>query len=784
MQIERKRSRFTLTAGLWLGLLFHTAGQEIAIGQWRDHLPYQNVKRIARADDRIYCATNFGLFEYSFTDQSIQRLSSVNGLSDFGVSTIEWSDDYNLLIIAYNNANIDIIENNKIYNISDIKRKSILGDKSIKSVLFIGPYAYLSCGFGIVVLDITKKEVKETYVIGPGGSQLAVNALTYDGTWLYAATEKGVYKAKANDPNLVNFAVWSRYEDISQPAANYNMIASFNGKLIVNKNGAQYNTDTLLVNDGMGWTYFNPAVSWTNHGLEVHDGLLYLTNYFSVESYDTSLVRQEQMFGWSGDASPMHAIPESPGLVWIADSRNGLIRYSNPSLWQIIAPNGPISNNVADMDIRDDILWVASGGVSESFGNLWRTEGIFKFDNQSWVNINKGNTSGLDTLFDPIKIITDPVDAGHIFVGSWARGLAEFRNGSLVTYHTDQNSALQRIDLPNFYWIGVGGLDFDEQGNLWITNTSVLNPLVVKRNNGTWKSFSLSPYVTTSHNVSEVLSSQSGQQWVIIPRGPTKGIVVFDSNGTIDNTSDDKKIMLRTGVGSGNLPSDEVLSIAEDRDGEIWVGTRVGPVIYYTPEFVMSGGDAADAQRVLVERDGFTEYLLDGTAITSIAIDGANRKWLGTELSGVFLLSEDGTEELAHFTSDNSPLISNKINNITINPDNGEVFFATDQGLISYKASATEGGETFEEVLVYPNPVKENYEGPIAIRGLVEDANVKITTASGSVVYETTALGGQAIWNGRNFDGVKAATGIYLVFCTNEDGSETMVTKILVIRGI
>ena len=222
-------------------------------------------------------------------------------------------------------------------------------------------------------------------------------------------------------------------------------------------------------------------------------------------------------------------------------------------------------------------------------------------------------------------------------------------------------------------------------------------------------------------------------------------------------------------------------SIAEDLDGDIWVGTDQGIVVYYYPENVFEDSDF-HAQRIILTIGDVTQYLLNTEMITAIAIDGANRKWLGTKSSGVYLVSENGTEEIHHFTEGNSPLLSNQINDIGINHETGEIFFATDKGLISYRGSATMGSDEFRDVYVYPNPVRENYDGDITIRGLVSDVNVKITDISGNIVYETTAEGGQATWNGKNFSGSRVSTGIYLVFCSNDDGSKTYITKLLFIK--
>ena len=266
---------------------------------------------------------------------------------------------------------------------------------------------------------------------------------------------------------------------------------------------------------------------------------------------------------------------------------------------------------------------------------------------------------------------------------------------------------------------------------------------------------------------------------MILPRGG--GVLVFDDRATLNTTSDDRKRKLGFTPGIGNIPGNEVYCLAEDEDGEIWVGTNDGVGVFYSPENVFNTS-GFDCQRILLEQDGTLQELLKGQEVTAIAVDGANRKWIATRGGGVFLMSADGTQEVRHFTATNSPLLSDNVVALAIDPISGEVFFSTDKGLISYNSDAIVGGEKNEDVMAYPNPVRPEYRGPIAIRGLVKDADVKITDIQGNVVFKTTALGGQAIWDGNNFSGQRAATGVYLVFITNEDGSETAITKILFVN--
>jgi ligand-binding sensor domain-containing protein len=277
----------------------------------------------------------------------------------------------------------------------------------------------------------------------------------------------------------------------------------------------------------------------------------------------------------------------------------------------------------------------------------------------------------------------------------------------------------------------------------------------------------------------DLLIDSYNQKWGIMGRGA--GIFVYNDNNTIENPNDDQYKFLNTNIGGGNLPSLQTYCFEEDLEGEIWVGTDKGITVFYDPSAIFSGYNF-DAQQILITEGDYGQYLLSEERVKCITIDGANRKWVGTEKSGVFLLSDDGTEEIYHFTKDNSPLFDNNIIDIAINNENGEVFIGTDKGLISYRSDATEGVLIQSNTKVFPNPVKETYNGPIAISGLVTNANIKITDITGNLVFETFAKGGRAIWNGKNKNGERSSTGVYLVFSTDLYGEQKMISKILFIH--
>ena len=278
-----------------------------------------------------------------------------------------------------------------------------------------------------------------------------------------------------------------------------------------------------------------------------------------------------------------------------------------------------------------------------------------------------------------------------------------------------------------------------------------------------------------------MIIDNNDQKWIVIRiYGPiTSPLLVFKEDPTTPANS--KYILLSQQAGNGNIPGQYVYAMAVDKNGAVWIGTEAGIGVFFNPENIFTGQNF-DAQQILVQQGLYVQYLMENEKVTAIAVDGANRKWIGSEGGGLYLFSADGTKQIYHFTTDNSPLFSNNILALAIDPETGEVFIGTDQGLISYKGTATEGGENFSNVYAYPNPVKEDYDGLIGIKGLVSNAQVRITDIAGNLIYSTQANGGLAIWDGKNFGGEKAKTGVYLIYAGNDNGSQKIVTKLLIIH--
>jgi sugar lactone lactonase YvrE len=464
-------------------------------------------------------------------------------------------------------------------------------------------------------------------------------------------------------------------------------------------------------------------------------------------------------------------------FFWLADYNNGLVKSEfQKGEFEIIKPQGPVSNKVYDLAISKSHLWVAPGDL-DGWSNLFNAEGVSHFYNNDWRLVS-GDTMYLDNgIFDLINVCVDPNNHERVFASSWSKGLVEINGNSVKNYFNNKNSTLDTVAGAPFIY--VGGSAFDKDGNIWVSNAFSTNSICVYDNKlKKWDDF-VTQNVIGNTRISKITINTLNQKWFILPEGG--GLLVFDDNGSISNKSDDKIKKLGFTLGTGALTGADALAVAEDLTGAMWVGTDKGICVFYTPSTIFDDS-GFDAQQIKIEQGGYVEYLLESEVVKCIAIDGANRKWIGTANSGLYLISADGTNQLEHFTIDNSPLFSNTVNDLEIDGETGEIFIATANGIISYKYTATEAKEAFDSVYAYPNPVKQDYQGLIAIKGLVRDCDVKITDVSGRLIYSTKALGGQAIWDGKNFEGSKAQTGVYVVYITNPDGSKTETTKIFFVN--
>lgn len=766
------------------------AQSTVAIGEWSEHYPYRKAIAVAEGAGYIYSATANSMFRYSTATGEIEKLSKVNALNDVGIQGLAWNEPLSMLLVYYTNGNLDLIEGNRTTNMGDIKRSNILGNKGIYAVHFEGTTAYLGCGFGIVVLDLERKEIRDTWRIGPNGTQVQVNGITFHGDSIYAATTTGLFTASRFASNLASFDNWRQRSDMGFTVADgpFNTMASFGDRLLLNYQGSQNSLDTLLMlGPDNTWQRFAPLYGRTNRKLEVStDGaFVVIPHSADIHMYDLGMNEVNFIFGYVGGfANPAQAIRGSNATFWIADQEVGLVNFGG-SVDRAFLPNGPKNANTWRLASSGGSVYIATGALAGNWSNTFLKDGVHLYRNGIWSTSDVGNTplmAGTNDFGgaanDIVAIAVDPEDPAHAYAGSWDDGLLELRDGRPVQIFNAGNSSLGNDLNLGIDKVNVAGLDYDLDGNLWISNAWAPSPISVRTKSGSWFSYSPGSILNGNLLIADILAASNGYKWIVRPRG--NALLVFDDNGTLDNTSDDRYKLLNSEAGTGGLPAPDVYAVAEDKEGQIWVGTSKGVAVYYTPEVVFN--NPVDAQQILLEQDGNFQYLLETEFVSCIAVDGANRKWLGTQTGGVFLVSPDGRTQIQHFTETNSPLPSNTVNAITIDGLTGEVYVATDRGIMSFRSDAIEGGTENTCATVFPNPVRESYTGQVAIDGLVRDSEVKITDVSGNLVYRTTSLGGQALWPATDMEGNRVSTGVYLIFATDQFGTFKCNTKVLVVR--
>ncbi len=746
------------------------------IGLWREHLPYNSAIDVTAGEGKVYCATPYSLFSVSTSNNTVERLSRVTGLNETGISAIQYDETNKKLFIAYNNSNIDIIYRNDIYNVPDIKRSILIGDKNIYNIYPLNRNYFLSTGLGVIVIDGDKYEVKDSWFIGNGGNPVKVNGVTSDGTFFYAATEEGLKKVPMNSPNPANYANWQVLSGNNGLSAGVcKNVLNVQDKIIVQKN------DSLFVQNGTTWTLFYtdawPFVSsnTTENKIQLCERQLNGISRVVMLNADGTVLRTLANVGAVSFPRKAILFNNDP---WVADQFACLSHFGTTLTYQQYILNSPQATASGEMLVYNNKFYATAGSVNDAWNYLYNGDGIFTFTEGNpiaigWNNINRYRYAAIDSLLDYITIAVDKRDE-TIWAGSYGGGLLHVKPGPVFEIFK-QNNLGATVGDPTSY--RVAGLAFDPDNNLWVSNFGSSQPLKVRKNDGSWKSFSL-PYVLFGNALSQIIIDDNNYKWLVSPLG--NGLICYDHGGSVDNTADDRWRRYAPGTGNGNLPNGEVVCVVKDKSGFIWVGTSDGIAVIQCPEQTFDS-PACDAIWPIVPNGNFAGYLFKGQGVNSIAVDGADRKWVATK-NGVFLISSEGDKIIYQFTEDNSPLLSSDVKKIAIDGRTGEVYFATLKGICSFRSTATEGGETNEDVLVFPNPVPPDFTGTIAIRGLVNNAIVKITELDGRLVYQTRALGGQAVWDGKNYKGQKISSGVYLVLVNDDGKKERMATKIFFIR--
>lgn len=734
---------------------------------------------VTQSPDKVFYATEWAILEIDKADRSPRFTTKVEGLSDVGISVLRYNADTRRLLVAYTNSNLDIYDpgSGEVINLPFIQQNiNIIGDKRIYDLAFDNEFAYIACGFGVLKLNLERAEaIFTTYTNSP------VLSIALYQNYLYAGTENGLYRLPADDPNPADFGRWQLMDETFgfDPDAPVNALAGWNNALYAGIGRA------LTRFDGQGLdtiaTQSNRDVVYlTAEGAGLVIGWRDGTEQKGPIEYLESNGNRQEINAPCNALFPMYAIEDGAKRFWIAD-RSDDFRYLDLNTGQCdrFAYNSPLNHKSADLSIGfDGSVYVGTPGPNSGLSAPFIQDGIYAFKDGVW---ELWNYQTIPTLVDDEfswvdlwRVCAHPTE-DLLYAGSWVGGLVSFSNGDYSVKYTKNNSILQGAGAAGNTRTAIGGLAFDEEGNLWISNYNAGAPIAVLKPDGTLRNFSAAP----NQGLLQVAVDQNGYKWFVLAFN--NGVMAYDSGQDIDDPSDDRyKIFTTT---NSALPTNTVNCVGVDLDGDVWVGTQQGVVSFECGSSVFE--NTCTGRRRIVTVDDFNGYLLETEDVRAIAVDGANRKWFGTN-NGVFVQSPDGLEQVAYFTRTNSPLFDNTITDIAIDPKTGEAWIGTEKGLISVRSEATEGGKiNTQSPYAYPNPVRPEYDGPIAIYGLARDANIKITDIAGNLVFEGEALGGQAVWNGRDYQGRRVSSGVYLVYATSKstfDNPDAVITKVVILN--
>ena len=753
-----------------------------AIGEWRDHASYVAARHVCVAQSEVVAATRMALFSYAPDGNILRPMTKTGTLTDVGVSTIAYDPQTRILAVAYANSGLDIVQDGKVYHIADIRYSTIGGDKKIYHVRFDGSRIYLATGFGIVVVDALRHEVVETYYLGPGGESGVVYDLAFVGDQIVAGTDRGVLSAPRGSNRLHIYESWT--PDTLSPLAGMSVriLEVCRDQLVAAACTDNPDSMTVFYQAGSGaWGSLGAGVV---RSLRSSHGRIVLNRYHSIEIYNSQFALQNvvtdlPVYGMAAEDAELDA----DGTLWIGHIWAGLLEVPEGYTSAIPhSPAGPFNDDyVYSLASTYRKLYLCPGGKKPTYESSLLPGSLSILEKGQWSQITVAD--GIPPFQDVLYMAVDPKDSKHISASSWGHGILDIYDNQVQTLfdQTSSQGALVPYTSGSFSHLRVSGLAYDDQGDLWITSSLVDRGLAVRRHDGSWQNFDISPVLQglaiDKREIDKLVwDSITGYKWFI---GKSNRIFVHDGV--------DRLAIVNPNNGS-KLETHTVTCLVQDRSGDIWFGTDKGLKVIYDGSRAFANGSNGETSpvncsNILFDEDGITEYLMAYESITCLAVDGANRKWVGTSNNGLYLISASGLEQLHHFTTANSPLASDKIVALTVHPESGEVFIGTDLGLQSYRSTATVGySEPLADIHAFPNPVRPGYDGPIAIKGFVRDALVHVTDTRGHVVFSTTAHGGQAVWNGRTTSGDPVVSGTYFVFASDGAGNMRSVAKILVIK--
>ncbi|GAA4760333.1 two-component regulator propeller domain-containing protein [Flavobacterium hankyongi] len=736
---------------------------------WKGYFSYNSIKDISQSTTTFYGAAENAYFKRNVATNEISTTSTIEGLSGQTITQIYYSEAYKKTIIGHVDGLLVVVneKDGSMLNVVDIVNKPSV-PPNMKKVNHINEYngkLYIATDFGICVFDLATSEFGDTYFIGSNGSNIQILQTAVSNNTIYAvANGYGLLSASVNNPNLVDYNQWTM-----TASGNWaSVTTTATDVALINLSGQLYK---LVGNSPVYLT----ALNQMSLDARFSESNYVVTTQNYVYVFDSQLNEIFRINNSADSTTHFTCATVLSDKVYIGTQERGVITttQTNTTAFQNISPNGPDRNRIFAVKSFSNGVWAVYGDHTIYYNpHPLDALSVSRFEEKvGWVSTPYSSLFGAKSI---VRIETHPNDEKKVFFSSYHSGLLKFDNNLPSTLYDATNSSLQAyLPLQPTENIRVNGLGFDKSNNLWVTNSLATNPINVLRSNGQWQGYSLSvlqnPAVVS---YGRIAVDKNNTKWIC---SNSAGIIGFNEN------YNNRCLRMTEGSDSGNLPTSDVRAVAVDNKNKLWIGTAYGLRVLSSVDSFLTQ-DKLTANSIIILEDGLAQELLYNQFITDIVVDGANNKWIGTAGAGVFYISDDGQKTFNIFTKENSPLPNNTINDIEINKVTGEVFIATESGMVSFRGSATSGTDDLENVVVFPNPVRPEFGGNVAVSGLMDKANVKITDIEGNLVFEAISEGGTVLWDTRNFRGSKVASGVYMVLISAESGEKTKVKKVMIVR--
>lgn len=765
--------------------------------RWTAHLSYHTATQCIRHGDRLYALFDGNLLICNTQTGEVTPIDRVShGLSGRRIVQMGWSATQQMLVLLYADRGIDLFlpQSGQVVHLPQLKREAS-ADLAINDLSVSGDEACIATSGGVVRIDLKQRLVRGFYQLGACRS-----ATVFDGHIFVALTAGSTLVAPLT-ANLNDRAEWQPH-------------TQFPATRLLPTDGALY---LLVMRDAPAhhgvWMVL-PAAAATDAYTARHVGAYALTGGH-VDAGGTLIAESDAaLYRYQGaDGTPYVIRKDAGGYAFEPDGTDGLwVGMEGRGLFRTPIVEGRIdltraTTTYGGFGPRQDRAYFMTYAGGELLVTTGRNDPYevdrvpqvaMRYDGRNWTLFAPPGTTSfqpMGSLFESAtSIARDPRRPQHYVVSTVRTGIYDYDTPATITAQaTAGNSPFHSLlpaSSPHFYnYVRTDGVNFDDQGNLFALNNQQDTLIWARKPDGKWTGL-YHEGVKRAPGLERTLFDRYGQLWVTSRRTVTNhngGFLCYDYNRTLDNTADDRATYRSSFVNQDGTAVNilSAYAIAQDHAGSLWLGTDQGlfkvddPQQWHERNFLIT--------QVKVPRNDGTnlaDYLLSGVPVTAIAIDGADRKWVGTQGDGLYLISADGLQTLHHFTTDNSPLFSNNIWSVACHPTSGEVMVGTQEGILAYRSDATEPQPALERsrLRVFPNPVRPDYTGSITLDGLTADSEVKVTNTAGTVVAAGTSLGGTFTWDGRGFDGVRVASGVYHFHVFDPSGQRAAVAKVAIVR--